>query len=149
MKLKEFISWSTLNITDLIIYKFSCYLKFKMMQPSVHCQIHKIKFKQINGQIKKKIQMERILFQTKQASMTNYLCWNDGSILWNVIFTQTLHDWEMNTMTYFMDLIYSTKIQSDVMLCDFFLLLFLGIELFVDFKAQNNGLSLTISIGPI
>lgn len=50
----------------------------------------------------------------KGATLADHLCWRDGSMLWDVIFMWPIHDWEMDALTTFLDLIYSTKIRRNV-----------------------------------
>lgn len=50
----------------------------------------------------------------KGATLADHLCWRDGSMLWDVIFMWLIHNWEVEALTTFIDLIYSTKIRRDV-----------------------------------
>lgn len=50
----------------------------------------------------------------KGNMMANYFCWHDGSMFWDVHLIQPLHDWELQEMIMFLDLLYSSKIKRDV-----------------------------------
>lgn len=43
--------------------------------------------------------------------VADYLCWQAGSMVSDMVFSRPLQDWEMETFTSFMALIYSSKIR--------------------------------------
>lgn len=43
--------------------------------------------------------------------MAEYLHWNRSAIHWDITFISAVHDWEMEILMSFVDLIYSIKIK--------------------------------------
>ena len=53
------------------------------------------------------------LFQiapNKDTYLAHYMHWTNGIIHWDVLFTRSVHDWEMKILHYFLGFLYSHKI---------------------------------------
>lgn len=51
------------------------------------------------------------LAEFKEASMADYMCWNEGNIHWDITFIRAVLDREVDLLTDFLNLIYSTKLK--------------------------------------
>ncbi len=43
--------------------------------------------------------------------MADYMCWNEGNIHWDITFIRAVLDREVDLLTDFLNLIYSTKLK--------------------------------------
>ena len=48
---------------------------------------------------------------SKETYVAEYLHWNRNAIHWDITFISAVHDWEMEILMSFLDLIYSIKIK--------------------------------------
>ena len=48
---------------------------------------------------------------SKETYVAEYLHWNRSGIHWDITFISAVHDWEMEILMSFLDLIYSIKIK--------------------------------------
>lgn len=46
----------------------------------------------------------------KETYMVAYMCWNNKVLHWDILFTRSVHDWEMEIFQYFLVLLYSQNI---------------------------------------
>ena len=52
------------------------------------------------------------LARNKEAYIGDYMVHRNGSIQWDLDFTHSVQDWELESVSTFLDLLYSTKVQG-------------------------------------